>query len=158
MMSEQDATTPDGIIRRYALWSAGAGLVPVPVIDMVLVGGVQLKMIAELARHYGTSFDEARTKALIGTTVGTLVPYGVLNGIGLTAACVIKSVPVLGALSLVLVPSASWASTWALGKVFAQHFATGGSLLDFDPDRVREHYRAEFEAARAAGVPAETNA
>ena len=42
------------------------------------------------------------------------------------------------------------ASTWAMGKVFTQHFATGGTLLDFDPDTMREHFKTEMAAHTSA--------
>jgi signal transduction histidine kinase len=35
-----------------------------------------------------------------------------------------------------------------VGRVFTQHFASGGTFLDFDPAEVREHFRQEFAIAR----------
>ena len=37
------------------------------------------------------------------------------------------------------------AYTWALGNVFIQHFEAGGTFLDFDPEKVREHFRTYFK-------------
>ena len=37
------------------------------------------------------------------------------------------------------------ASTYAVGRVFIQHFESGGTFLTLDPDKVKAHYRAEFE-------------
>ena len=44
-------------------------------------------------------------------------------------------------------PAFNAAATYALGRVFIQHFECGGTILDLDPDKVREHFRREFEAA-----------
>ena len=54
----------------------------------------------------------------------------------------------------------SGASTWALGKVFIQHFESGGTFLDFNPEKVREYYKVQFEEGRkmAAGEKAEVPA
>lgn len=148
-------TSPEGIIKYYALWSAGAGLVPVPLIDLAVVGGIQLKMIAELAKHYGTTFSEARGKALIGALIGTVAPIGIAEGVSGLVVSMLKAIPVVGPLAVaVLAPGVAWASTYAVGKVFAQHFATGGSMLDFDPEKMREHYRKEFEDAKSADTAA----
>ena len=54
-------------------------------------------------------------------------------------------------------PALSLAATQALGRVFAQHFETGGTLLDFDVETMRDYFRKEFEAAKgeaAADAPA----
>jgi hypothetical protein len=32
--------------------------------------------------------------------------------------------------------------------VFSQHFETGGTLLDMDADKLRMHFKAEFETAK----------
>ena len=45
-------------------------------------------------------------------------------------------------------PGLSAASTLALGRVFNTHFKTGGTLLDFDPDKMRAFYEAELAKAK----------
>ena len=40
------------------------------------------------------------------------------------------------------------ASTYAIGKVFVQHFESGGTILTFDPQRVREYYEQQFEKGK----------
>ena len=37
------------IVRNYMWWSMGAGLIPVPLVDMAAVTGVQLKMVADIS-------------------------------------------------------------------------------------------------------------
>jgi hypothetical protein len=53
-------------------------------------------------------------------------------------------------------PAFASASTYAVGKVFIQHFATGGTFLDFDPDKVKAHFAAEVERASEAKTPTAT--
>ena len=45
-------------VKRYMWWSMGAGLVPVPVLDLAAVSGVQLKMLAEISRIYDVPVSE----------------------------------------------------------------------------------------------------
>jgi len=50
-----------------------------------------------------------------------------------------------------------------IGKVFIQHFASGGTLLDFNPPDYREFIKAQREkltgksASSPAGKPSSTN-
>ncbi len=50
-------------------------------------------------------------------------------------------------------PVFSAGATWVIGKVFIQHFASGGTLLDFNPPDYREFIKAQKEKwnARSAG-------
>jgi uncharacterized protein (DUF697 family) len=45
--------------------------------------------------------------------------------------------PALGLLGALTLPSAS---TYALGKVFTEHFESGGTFLTFDPEKARALY------------------
>ena len=42
-------------------------------------------------------------------------------------------------------PVFSGAATWAIGKVFIQHFASGGTFLDFDPKKVKDYFMDLFK-------------
>jgi sugar phosphate isomerase/epimerase len=44
------------------------------------------------------------------------------------------------------------ASTYALGKVFVQHFESGGTFLDFEPAKVKEYFQKEFENGQAVAA------
>ena len=43
-------------------------------------------------------------------------------------------------------PVLSAGATYAIGKAFIQHFASGGTLLDFNPPDYREFIKAQKEA------------
>jgi len=82
---------------------------------------------------------------VIGSPVGSLVPGGVSCGV---VVPFLKSTLVtnwVGGATMVLI---SGPTTWALGKVFIQHFETGGTLLDLNPDEVREYFKAQFQQGR----------
>jgi uncharacterized protein (DUF697 family) len=119
----------------------GAGLIPVPFVDLAAVTGVQIKMLSELSKVYEVPFEKNRGKLIAGSLIGSVVP-GALGAVG----SALKVVPVIGSLAgapaMVLFCGAS---TWALGKVFIQHFESGGTFLTFDPEAVKEYYKAQFE-------------
>jgi hypothetical protein len=41
--------------------------------------------------------------------------------------------------------------------VFIQHFESGGTFLDFNPDEVKEYFKAQFEEGRKLATPIETD-
>ena len=51
-------------------------------------------------------------------------------------------------MGLVAVPGVAAAFTYAVGKVLVQHFASGGTFLDFDPKKVREYFARQFEEGK----------
>lgn len=128
------------LVNRFALWSGVAGLIPIPVVDIAAVGGLQIQMVRRLSQVYDVDFSENRTKAIIASLAGSLIPA--TSGIG--AASLLKAVPVLGTITAGFVmPALSAGATYAIGKAFIQHFASGGTLLDFNPPDYREFIRAQ---------------
>lgn len=126
------------IIKNHMIWSMGAGFIPVPFADLLGVGAVQLDMIKQLSKHYDRNFEEVQGKALITAFTGSS-----LARIGASA---IKFIPGIGAIAggaSMAVLSA--ASTYALGEVFAKHFESGGTFLDFNPDRLKDYYNEQFK-------------
>ncbi len=117
-------------------------MIPVPVIDLVAVGGLQVQMVRRISQIYDVPFTENRGKALVASLAGALIPT--TSGIG--AASVFKVVPVLGTIAAGFVmPALSAGATYAIGRAFVQHFESGGTLLDFNPPDYREFIRAQKE-------------
>jgi CRP-like cAMP-binding protein len=150
-------------VERYALWSGAAGLIPLPFLDLAAVGGLQIQMLRRVSRTYGVPFSENRGKALIVGLAGSMIPAS--SGIG--AASLTKSVPIVGTIiGSAVMPALSAAATYAIGMAFIQHFASGGTLFDFNPADYREFVKAQKErwsirskksaraARRAATLPA----
>ncbi len=74
-----------------------------------------------------------------------------LSGAGPISA--LKTVPVIGQIAgTILLPALALASTVAVGRVFLQHFEAGGTLLDFDPEKMKSYFEAEFNKARAGSA------
>jgi len=130
------------LVDRFALWSGVAGLVPVPVLDVAAVGGLQIQMVRRISQIYDVDFSENRGKALIASLAGSMIPAS--SGIG--AASVLKAIPVIGTIAGGFVmPALSAGATYAIGKAFIQHFESGGTLLDFNTPDYREFLRSQKE-------------
>ena len=128
------------LVDRFAIWSGVAGLIPVPVVDVFAVGGLQIQMVRRLSQIYDVEFSENRGKALIASLAGSMIPA--TSGIG--AASVLKAVPIIGTIAGGFVmPALSAGASYAIGKAFIQHFATGGTLLDFNPPDYRQFIKAQ---------------
>jgi uncharacterized protein (DUF697 family) len=116
--------------------------VPLPVVDVVAVGGLQVQMLRRLSQIYDVEFSDNRGKALIAALAGSMIPA--TSGIG--AASSLKFVPIVGTLAAAFVmPVLSAGATYAIGKAFIQHFESGGTLLDFNPPDYREFVKSQKE-------------
>lgn len=139
------------IVKNHMWMSVGAGLIPIPWVDLAAIAGVQLKVLAALSKIYGVPFHKNYGKAAIASLASFVLPHAMAFG---TAGSILKLIPIIGTL-----PGAVWQSaisgayTWALGNVFIQHFESGGTFLNFDAEKVKEHFQAEFEEGRKMSAP-----
>ena len=134
------------LVERFSLYSGVAGLLPVPVVDIAAVGGVQLQMLRRISQLYDIPFSKNRVKAIVASFAGTMIPAST----GLGVASMAKSVPVAGtAIGAITAPALSVGATYVIGMTFVEHFARGGTLLDFEPPDHREFIKAAAEVRKA---------
>jgi len=131
----------NAIVKKYMWWSMGAGLIPIPLVDIATVSGVQLKMLNEISKIYDIRFSENAGKSIISALLGG-ISADALSRSYITS--VIKSIPLIGIFGSVSMPVYSGAATWAIGKLFIQHFNSGGTFLDFDPKKVSDYFSNLF--------------
>jgi uncharacterized protein (DUF697 family) len=133
-------------IRHNVFWALGAGVVPIPILDIAAVMAVEMKMLRELSSLYGVNFSEGLGKKIAYSLLSSIGMVGIGGIIGGSLS---KLIPVFGqTLGLVSVPILVAAFTHSLGQVLVMHFEAGGTLLDFDPAAMRAHFKAEFEKAK----------
>ena len=143
------AEQANNAVTNYALGSILIGAIPVPVVDLVALSGLQLKMLHSLSKVYGVEFSEQLGKSLIASLVGGGVSLSVSSNLAGLVGRFAKAIPVYGtATGMISVSILGAASTYAIGKVFIQHFESGGTFLDFDPQRVRDYYARQFEEGK----------
>jgi uncharacterized protein (DUF697 family) len=142
--SNQDLSTD--LVKKYMWWSMGAGLIPVPFVDLAAVSGVQLKMLKDMSDIYGIKFSENKGKSILSALLGSIVPNSLAGGgVGSIMKMIPFVGPIVGGLSMSLF---SGAATYAIGKAFIQHFEAGGTFLDFDPVKLRNFFQAKFEEGK----------
>jgi len=132
----------DTVVRNHVVFSMGAGFIPIPIADIFAVSASQLDMIRQLCKVYEIDFQETQGKAIVSAlTSSTLARVG--------AGSLAKAIPIVGSFVGGVTNSVlAGASTYALGEVFKRHFEKGGTILDFDVDRLKKVYQEKFEKGK----------
>jgi len=135
------------IVQNHTLVSAGTGLIPAPGVDILANLAVQLTMLQRLSKLYGVPYSENLGKAAVISLASSIGGPGAALTI---AASMVKIVPFFGTLAGGLsVPATFGAFTFAVGKVFTQHFESGGTFLDFRASAYRDYFREMFGRGQA---------
>jgi uncharacterized protein (DUF697 family) len=137
------------IVNRYVLWSMGSGLIPVPLLDIGAASVFQLRMLSRLAEHYDIPFLRNVGKKLIATFLGFISAQTLKRSF---IGSFLKAVPGGAVMGVVSMPILLGASTYAIGKIFVQHFESGGTFLSLQPHRVKQHFSEYFEEGKAAAA------
>jgi uncharacterized protein (DUF697 family) len=135
------------IVKKHVAYAAVVGLVPLPLVNAAGVAGIEIKLLHDLAEIYGVPFRQDRVKSIVTSLIG-----GVLSTeLGVVTAGAVKGWSILGGvLAFVCVPTFAGAVTYAVGRVFIQHFESGGTFLDFDPEKVQHYFKAQFQRGKTA--------
>jgi uncharacterized protein (DUF697 family) len=134
------------VISTAVKWSAAAAIVPVPYIDLLALGAVQVKMVRNLARVYGLEAEGETLKGVISALLGTLAPAAISGGL---LGSALKVIPIGGTIvgSIGLAAFGS-AATYAIGKIFVAHFDQGGTVKSFSAEAIEVDLKKAFAAAK----------
>lgn len=152
-MSDADRlSAAESMVRNHALIAAGIGFIPVPFVDFIGLTATQLKLLKSLGNLYGVKFADEYVKKTVASLINGYAPLQFAPFL----ASAIKSVPILGqsagALSMA---SLGGGITYGIGKVFIQHFESGGTFLTFDPKKVSDYFKSQFKAGAKLAVKPE---
>lgn len=140
------------ILKRNLTYSVGAGLLPIPFADLAGIAGCQLKMLNELSKLYGVRFSEHKVKNILAALIGSVGTAALATG---ALGSLIKMIPVVGSVSGALaLPIVAGSSTFAVGKVFIQHFESGGTFLDFNPAKTKAYFNEQFRQGNSVAATA----
>ena len=133
----------DVTITKHVGAAMGFGFLPLPVIDFVAITSVQMDLVYRLSRIYDIEFSTQAVRALIGSLLGASIPLqpALISGL--------KLMPGIGtAAAFVAQPALAGASTYAIGKVFVEHFESGGTLLTFDAGKMKAHFEQRMNEGK----------
>jgi uncharacterized protein (DUF697 family) len=128
----------DIIITRHVAVAAGAGFIPVPLVDFAAITGVQLSMLALICDIYKQPFSKEAAMSIIASLAGGAIAGGEASSMAIGSR--LKFIPVVGTVASWLVtPAVAALTTYAIGKVFVHHLECGGSLLTFEAKKMKEY-------------------
>lgn len=143
VVPSSNAKRAGDIIERSMAWSAGAGFLPGPIVDLGAAAAIQLKMLQDISDLYEVPFSKDAGRKVLASLVGS---FGAAQLLGTTAASFIKLFPGVGwAAGAAPVSLIAVASTYALGKVFVHHYEEGGTVLDFDAKHAKQFFQDKFK-------------
>ncbi len=125
-------------VRNHSVLGGALGLVPIPPMGVALLIANGLKMVHKLSTIYGVEFKEDWGKAAIGSFLAACGTYSISSRLVWGLGTILPfAMPVI---SVVTRPVFGGALVYLMGKIFIQHFESGGTFLTFNPEKVREHY------------------
>ena len=140
------------IVDRLSLWSGAAGLIPLPLVDMAAVGGVQLYMLRRLSEIYEIPFSENLGKSILSSLAGAVIPATTAT----TAASVMKGVPIVEtAIGALTMPAVGAGATWIIGKVFIKlrtRALNADEARHQSPDPLAPHSSGQAAAIGSLGI------
>lgn len=129
-------------ISSASTWAAASSLIPIHGLDLAALAAVQVNMIMDISSLYGQKISNYAVKGVISTLLGTLVTQ---YGAKLATNSLIKWIPYAGLLGVTSTAAFGSASTYAIGKIFANHYAKGGTFESFDPKAASEELKTTYK-------------
>jgi len=132
-------------IKNHAMAAMGIGILPAPGLDLLALTAVQLDLLRKLSGLYDVSFSNEAGKKVLGALLGSYLPLAVAAPI----ASVLKFIPGVGIAAGALAQSATaGATTYAVGKLFVQHFESGGTFLNFEPSEWKNKFHHHVQEGK----------
>ncbi|MDL2207436.1 hypothetical protein LJB82_01775 [Desulfovibrio sp. OttesenSCG-928-M16] len=141
-MSAPESHEIESIIRNRVYGSMALGLVPIPAFDIAALTAIQVELLYRLAEAYGVPFKKEWGKKAVGVILSVALP-GLFTP---SLRNLVRYIPVIGpGLNMVSWPLTLGASTYAIGVVFAKHFASGEDFLTCDFSKMGEQVKDGYK-------------
>jgi uncharacterized protein (DUF697 family) len=121
----------------YSTLAATAGTIPIPLVDLAVLSGIQSRMVYHLAKLYGQPMDPKRYLELAGTLGGSIVFRQGLREL-------IKLVPYFGTVAgAVACGAVAGATTFALGKAACYYYSSVHRGHVPRPEELKHYFNAQ---------------
>ncbi len=121
----------------YSSMAATAGAIPIPWVDLLIIPGIQTRMVYHLAKFYGQPLTGERFLELAGTLgMGIMVRQA--------AREVAKFIPFVGSVASAALAGAA---TFALGKAFCFYFSAVHKGHAPKPEDLKRYYEEQLALA-----------
>ncbi len=130
------------ITRKRVFAAAGAGLIPFPTVDLVALSGIQTELVNSLCNLYDIPFRQEFGRTVIIALIGGILPIHA----SMLLASFVKFIPLIGTITgTVTLSVVGGACTYAVGRIFIQHFEAGGNLLNFKPEKMCSYFQIYYK-------------
>jgi len=132
------------IVRQYTVWAAGGGLLPVPLVNIATVTGLQVSMLERLSKLYDADYSRSTAQMFLSAITGTTV-----LSVGYRASTALRFVPGIGTvIGGAAMSTLAGASTYAIGQATIKSLETSGDLLHMDIEQARDTFEEAFKRGR----------
>jgi uncharacterized protein (DUF697 family) len=127
------------LVERYATGALCLGLLPLPAMELLVVPSYQISMVRDLSLNYGIKYEKSLAKSLLAALVGV----GILAMPGKWLAQLLAGATGMNlfASGMLTGNMVGAANTLLIGRLFTEHFESGGTLLNFNAAEMRAHYQ-----------------
>lgn len=132
------------IIKRHAMLATGAGMIPIPGLDVAGVAGAKIHMIKSLAELYGIDFAEQEVKPIVTSIISTLSAR--LLPMLLDALTPFDKDGVSGFTTALARGAMSGLFTAELGQVYKLHFEAGGTIDSMSPSTFIDYVSEQVQS------------
>ena len=129
------------LINSASTWAAAATLIPVNGVDMAALAAVEANLIIDISAVYGEKLPKYAVSGVISTLLGTLVP---MYGAKLTIPFLLKWIPFGNLVGAATMAGFGAAATYAIGKVFVNHYENGGTFGTFNASTASTQLKSDF--------------
>jgi uncharacterized protein (DUF697 family) len=124
-------------ILAYSSMAATAGAIPIPWVDLLIIPGIQTRMIYHLAEYYGQPLSGQRFLEMASTLgLGVVMRQAVRE--------LIKFIPYVGS---VVGAAVAGGATFALGKAFCYYYSAVHKGHVPRPEELRRYYQEQLKQA-----------
>ncbi|MDR0896795.1 MAG: YcjF family protein [Oscillospiraceae bacterium] len=133
------------IIRRNAYGATALGIVPIQGVDFIGVTALQINLVRQLCKLYDVPFKEGMARKIITSVVGGAVPAVLASPV----SSFVRKIPLIGLpLCIATSPALNGWSTYAVGKMFAKHFVSGGNFETINLTTMKRDFKQAYGNAR----------
>lgn len=135
----------DTIIRKRVYAAMAVGVVPIPLFDLGALTAIHIELLHRLCQAYDIPFKAEWGKKVVGCLLASTLPLALTPNI----ANVLRLIPVIGqGMSFASLSLTNAAATYTVGQVFAKHFASGGTMLTCDMEKIGADIKAGFAKSK----------
>ncbi len=135
------------IVKEHTLYSMSSGIIPIPIVGLFGVMGIQINMINSLCKIYDITCKESTAKNTLISLLGSITSVA----LAMPLASIVKFIPIIGqSAGGIALSSLSSASTYTIGHYLIKHFEEFGTLDNINNKQAKVKLNKMYEKSKEA--------